>query len=282
MFSNKRTLQSPESDIKSPKMSKPEESEELIAEIFKKPAPENGDLMFIMKHIWKTVCSTNNTVSSIEARVKKVETLVDSTVEDITKINKDLSVMKVNNDAKFVMLQNQITDNSRSINGILQNELENDVVIYGFKSKPILETAVPNFLALCDVSLDLLKYSFVQTDPVFGKSRIILSFHNKQSKIKVMQHVISNGPPFLNQLDPGIAETDSYKLQVANNLSRFNKSVRSSLLGLRKSKCISQLRFRHKFFQVKINAESEWVNVDNNITLQEIMELKDQASSTNL
>lgn len=276
MSNNKRPLESPESDHSNFKMSKPETNDAIIGEFFNKPNPSNQDLMSVLHQIWGKVSNTDNTVAAIDNRVKKVENTVDSNVQSIANINKEISLLKVNNDCKFIQLQNQINENSTNVNGILQNELEKDIVIYGFKDKPALDKVVTNFMRLSNVSIDFVKHCFVQTDPIYGKSRIIVSFKTKQAKILVMQHIISNGPPYYSQLDPDISDDINFKLQIANNLSKFNRSVRASLLGLKRSKVIFKLRFRQRFFQVKEKEDSEWKTIDNNIALLNIMKLKDQ------
>jgi hypothetical protein len=160
-------------------------------------------------------------------RLKKLEDNVDELAADVHNLKLDISNNKIqlaamdkkiadglealnNSIQSFTEKINDLESNSKksmsTINILLQNKIDNDVIIRGFPGKLESKTVCENFIKTFNLepSEIVSHYYFSYESKFSGKTshNVIISFREKQTKLNVLARKKQMGPLLLSQLFP--------------------------------------------------------------------------------
>jgi hypothetical protein len=160
-----------------------------------------------------------------------------------------------------------------SVNILLQEKIDNDIIIRGFPEKPDVDAVCDNFMKFFNVDKSeiLTHYYFAYTSRFTGKTshNIIISFREKQTKLNILARKKQTGPLLLSRLLGDQPSTSNIiTVTYSNRLSKFNLNAIYHLNKAKSSGRIFSVRFHNSCFTVKDNETSEWFRISNIEELQ--------------
>lgn len=247
----KRSLTSPEIQQEKNKVIAMEENG--IEELKKMKNPQVVDIIPLLCRLFETSKSNEVTLKEMQKSLNNMQVEIDSSKQDIG----NLQTKSTTHDHQINVLYQKTCSNNTNINYLMQSQVEDEIVITGFKAAPDLNTTLPKLFTLLNAPIEDISFNYTQTNN--NKSRVIVGFKGKAQKINFMQKAIKHGKIEIKQLLTN--STDAGTVNISNKLSKFNNAVRSKLLELRKAGTIIKLRFRHSLYEYLEKSDGSWIQV---------------------
>lgn len=177
--------------------------------------------------------------------------------------------------------------NEASLHKLEQHKVDSDLFLSGFSSEPDVEKVTKKLLALHGLPEKCVAYKYAyQFTPTPSKPPIsststpearkkvyhhmVVSFKDKEMKMKILAARRGNGPLKLEQLCDEPVQLDKGKpktIRCSNRLSKFNLRAQGKLFSAKQEGKIYAFQLHNGTFRVKKEEQSRWESIDTTTAL---------------
>lgn len=228
---------------------------DFLAKAQTNTSPKIEDLMAgivatlkILVNVEKDVKTTNNKIKLLENEIECNSGNIEINRENIH-YNHDL-----------------ILKNIENVNFVKQQQIDNNVLISGFSTKPNEEVAIQEILTIYDFPLNVVQstksFETKGTAKQQKKGMLFVKFKYKEDQIDFLKKREIYGPIYQSQILPEASqETHDNQLTISRCLTAENRDVINQLRSLNKFNKIYAIRYRNCCFQMQIHQNEIFIPI---------------------
>lgn len=257
--------------------------ETMISDLQANPAPTNKDLAnFFVDYVRsqnefrQLMFDTKRRTENLEEKVDTVDKRTGEVENKVTQNTKAIDSLRM--DAQ--QQQNQVSYIEASTHKLEQFQVDNDIFLSGFPSKPDCEDVTKSLMALYDIPESQVNFKYqyefeVKSKPKasstpngsgkkFTVHHVVIGFKDKFTKNKFMSAKKTKGPVTYEQLSRNELpnEMKTATIKCTNRLSKFNLMVQRELMNAKMKNKIHSFQLHYGWFRLKVEEKSQWIVID--------------------
>lgn len=182
----------------------------------------------------------SNQINSIQENIDSLKLKSQAQDKKIQKLEKYLTD-----------IDDQCEENKGFINIIRQKEVDSNVMVTGFTSKPEAIATTKLICGIYGFNNNKVKTCYSFQNPMNGYF-LVITFNSKTDHIKFNTKKREFGPILNKEVNSSISYTDHSKLSIYNMLTSENYKIQKGLQSLLKRRSIAAIKFRNCCFHAQI------------------------------